>query len=364
MTRRDFLHTSAGVAAYAQAARPASAAAPGEGTRLGFDVYSVRGFQWKALRLLDYAAELKLDTVHMDLSDFESEDPAYVRQVKERAASLGLVVEGSISCVCPTSSSWRPQNVSPTAYLLRGLHTFRALGATRMRCFLGSGADRTGKLPLEQHIDGVVQALRSVRAQAMDANIKIAVETHGDLQASEMKNLVEAAGKDFVGVCLDSGNPVSVIEDPFVTLETLGPYVLTSHMRDSVVFDHPKGAAWQWVALGDGVVDFGRFVARFHQLAPEAAVNLEIITGRPVSVHAYFEPDFWKAYPNTKAAEFARFVEMAKHGRPFMGSMIIGGEAGEPAAYAEALKQQQKFDLERSLEYAKKTLGLGLRWKA
>jgi hypothetical protein len=30
----------------------------------------------------------------------------------------------------------------------------------------------------------------------------------------------------------------------------------------------------------------------------------------------------------------------------------------------EALKLQQKLDLERSLEYAKKTLGLGIRWRS
>ena len=60
-----------------------------------------------------------------------------------------------------------------------------------------------------------MRVLKSVRARATDKNIKIAIENHaGDMQARELKTLVEGAGRDFVGVCLDSGNPLWTIEDP------------------------------------------------------------------------------------------------------------------------------------------------------
>src|SRR5260370_22189253 len=89
----------------------------------------------------------------------------------------------------------------------------------------------------------MVAVLRNTRSRAQDANIKIAIETHaGDMQARELKSLVEAAGKDFVGVCLDSGNPLWTIEDPPLTLDTLHPYVLTSHVRDSAVWRGEGGA--------------------------------------------------------------------------------------------------------------------------
>ena len=51
-----------------------------------------------------------------------------------------------------------------------------------------------------------------------------------------------------MGACLDTGNPMWVMEDPLLTLEVLGPYTVTTHIRDSVVFEHPRGAAAQWVA--------------------------------------------------------------------------------------------------------------------
>src|SRR5205085_3753522 len=117
--------------------------------------------------------------------------------------------------------------------------------------------------PIERHIESTVQVLRNIRSRAGDANIKIAIENHaGDMQARELKTLVEEAGQDFVGVCLDSGNPLWTIEDPHVTLETLHPYVLTSHVRDTAVWDVAEGAAVQWVRMGDGNVDINHYVER------------------------------------------------------------------------------------------------------
>ena len=137
----------------------------------------------------------------------------------------------------------------------------------------------------------------------------------------------------------------------------------TSHVRDSAVFEHPRGAAAQWVALGDGSVDLARFVEIFRQRCPGAAIQLEIITGRPPEVLPYLEPDFWKAFPKTPAWEFARFVALAKSGRPFLGNMVIGQWSDNSPALEAALKEQQRVDLERSLEYAKKKLGVGVRWR-
>jgi hypothetical protein len=195
--------------------------------------------------------------------------------------------------------------------------------------------------------------------------VKIALENHaGDMQAREVRTIIEEAGKDLVGSCLDTGNPMWVVEDPMVTLEVLAPYVVTSHVRDSVVYEHPRGAAAEWVALGDGIIDLKSFVARFHELCPHAAIQLEIITGRPPQVLPYLEIDFWKAFPKANAAEFARFVALARRGHPFSGFMVIEDGARQPAEeFKAALREQQRVDLERSFAYARKSLGIGMKWR-
>jgi hypothetical protein len=43
---------------------------------------------------------------------------------------------------------------------------------------------------------------------------------------------------------------------------------------------------------------------------------------------------------------------------------VVEDVAGaKPAITTDALKEQQRFDLERSLEYAKKKLNVGINWR-
>ena len=358
MLRRTFLQSTTGAALGAAAGN-----AQTNGIRLGFDSFSIRDLGWKDIQLIDYAAGLKLDTVQLSsLNDFESLEPAHLAKVKEHAERAGITIDAGIYTICELSTSWNPKEVSSTEYLRKGLFVAHAVGARVLRCAMGTREDRP---QLERCIDATVKALRSVRSEALDLGIRIAVENHaGDTQAREMKTLIEAAGTDFVGSCLDAGNPLWAIEDPLLTLEILGPYVVTTHIRDTAVFEHPRGAAVQWVALGDGSVDLPRFVERYKQVCPNAAMQLEIITGIPPEVVPFLEPGFWKVFQQTPAADFARFLKLAKNGHPYMGPMVIAGWGAKPPVLEAAFQEQQKRDLERSLEYAKKNLGVGVRWKS
>lgn len=376
MHRRTFLRTtsaaalgaplSPGGAAFAQS-QTSPATASGAPIPLGFDTYTLRAFHWKALQLIDYAAGLKLDTIQISsLEDFENLEPAYLAKVKDRAAKHGMTLDGGIGCVCSTSKSWSAKHGSPGQYLVKGMTVAHAIGAKAMRCFLGSRPDRLGSMPVEKHMETVIAAFRSVRSQAQDLGVTIALENHnGDVGMREVKTIIEESGKDFVGSNLDTGNPMWMMEDPLEVLEVLGPYAATTHIRDSVVYPTPTGAAFQWLALGDGMIDFHRFRDRFVQLCPNAKWQLEIITGRPPQPLPYLEPDDWKIFPKMLAADFAGFLQLARAGHPYSGFMMISdGLKHAPAQYTAALQEQQRYDLERSVEYAQKTLGVGLRWKS
>ena len=358
MRRRTFLRTLAGTSL----SLPAAQVKPGGGIRLGYDSWTLNGYGWTAIQYLDYAARQRLDTVQLsDLFNYESLEPAYLQKVKDHAQRLGIEIDGGLGCICSTAGNWRKENGDLVEWARKGLRANRAAGAKMMRAFLGGRAERTGAIPLEKHIETTVKILRSVRSEALDLGLKIGIETHGDLQAWEVRDLIEEAGKDFVGATIDTGNPVTVGEDPLLTLETLAPYALTTHIRDAVVFEHPRGAVTQWVALGEGSIDYVRFFERYRQLCPQVSVQLEILTGSAPQVLPYLEPDYWKAFPKARASEFARFVALARNGHPFMGSMVVAGRGQKSPEYAAARKEQQRIDLERSLEYAKKVLKLGLR---
>ena len=62
-------------------------------------------------------------------------------------------------------------------------------------------------------MEEMVKILRAVRSEAEDANVKIAIENHaGDMQAWELADLIEEAGKSFVGATIDPGNAAWTLE--------------------------------------------------------------------------------------------------------------------------------------------------------
>ena len=359
MLRRTFLETVAiGGAAFAQ--NP-----PGR-MRLGLDAYTLRAFRWKADQLIDYAASLGLDSLQLDMGDLESREPAYLKRVAEHARDKGIYLDTATGCICPTSSAYQPKTKDPVQYMVDSLRTANHLGVTVMRCFMGSRPERQGPKPVQAHIDATIGVFRAVRTQAQDLRVKIALENHnGDLMATEVRTIIEESGRDSVGSCLDTGNPMWLLEDPVETVEILGPYAVTSHLRDSVLYEHSDGVAFQWVALGDGTMEWDKILATFARLCPNVPLQLEVITGRRPTVLPYLDPGFWKMFPNKSAASLSRFLALARKGHPFEGFMVVADSlTNPPPEYAAALREQQRRDLESSVRYGREKLGLGLRGRS
>ena len=349
----------------AQTARPESTstrqAQPAK-VRLGYDAYSIRDLRWQALQHIDYAVSLQLDAVQLTIpGDLESVEPGHLRKVRDYAALKGIELSVGAGCICPTTPAWNPGNGSPEQYLARNASVVNELGLKYVRVFIGAPTDRHGKLPIEAHIESTLKALRAARARMVDSGLKVAIENHGDLTARELRQLIETAGADLVGVNFDSGNPMWVMEDPALALEVLAPYVETSHFRDSALFEHPRGAAFQWVAMGDGSVNLPDVVELYGRLCPGKSILLEIITGRPPQMLPYLEDAWWNGFRKLPAPDFARFLALVKKGRPYLGPMVIGGPGQKAPALVAALREQQQFDLERSLKYCRETLKLGVR---
>lgn len=300
-----------------------------------------------------------MDTLLLsDLEVYESLEDSYLEKIRAQAAQAEIDLQVGTTSICPTSKSYDEKKWGPAEGHARLLiRTARRLGSPVVRCYLGNRGDRQGDGGIYRHIEAMIKLLKSVQSEAEDANVKIAVENHaGDMQAWELAELIETAGKDFVGATMDSGNATWVLENPITNLEILGPYAATTGMRDSAVWEIEKGAAVQWTNHGNGQVDWMAYVDRFEQLCPGVTFILEIISGGPREFN-YLEDDLWKAYPEARAQDFVKFVRMAKHGKPPVAPEGIptGGTPKE----TEQLKQA--FDLEQSLAYCRRVLGLGMK---
>jgi sugar phosphate isomerase/epimerase len=341
MLRRTFLAGS-GAAALAQTAMPS--------VKLGIDLFSIRSSNYTPFEYLDYAAKQGAKVVHFsEIRFIGSLEESNLKKVRAHADQLGIEIEIGMRSICPTSKAFDPAQGTAEQQLERMFTAANTVGSKIVRAFLGTSADRSGALPIEGHIENTAKVLRAVRSKAMDRNLKIAIENHaGDMQGRELKLLIDESGKDFVGACLDSGNPMWAIEDPHLTLEILAPYVLTSHIRDTVVYRVPEGAAVHWVRMGEGNIGIDDYVRKYAQLCPGKAISMEIIVTGP-RTFPYLQPKFWDAYRHTPAWEFGRFLALAEK----------GSQSPKPAPLPkERPAQFERDDLEASIVYTKRLLNL------
>ena len=341
--RRSFLKTM-GAAALALGSPGSLQQAP---VRFGVDTFSLGAQNWTPFQHLDFAAKWKVNVVHFsEIRFLGSLEPDHLKKVRARADELGIDLEIGMRSVCPTSTLFDKAAGTAGEQIGRMVDAARLVRSPIVRCFLGSSADRKGGI--DAHIAETVKVLKGVRSRLIDANIKIAIENHaGDMQARELKSLVEGAGPDVVGVCLDSGNPVWTIEDPHLTLDTLAPYVLTSHMRDSALWRTPEGIAVRWTRMGEGNIGMEDYIRKYIKMCPGKAVSLEVIvTGQP-RMFNYAVPQFWDLYRNQPAWEFARFLALADKGTPLV----------EPPADAATTPAQRNLaNVEESIRWTQALL--------
>jgi 3-oxoisoapionate decarboxylase len=311
--RRDFLKTL-GAATLALGA-PLVAQKPSP-VRFGVDMFSLGAQNWTPFQQLEFAAKRNVTVVHFSEIRFLGNlEPEHLKKVRAQADDLGIDVEIGMRSICPTSAMFDKAAGSAEDQLGRMLDAARIMRSPIVRAVLGSAADRKGGI--EKHIDSLVAVLKNMRTRIQGAGVKVAIENHaGDMQARELKGLIEAAGPDIVGVCLDSGNPVWTIEDPHLTLDTLAPYVLTSHMHDSALWKTPEGIAVRWTRMGEGNMGMEDYLRTYIQKCPGKAVSLEVIVSGQPRMFNYANPDAWALYRSQPAWEFARFLALAERGKP------------------------------------------------
>ncbi len=340
MTRRELLLATAAGSRLVGADMPAR--------RLGLDLFSVRSQGWTPFQMLDFAHAHGATVVNFSEPRFLGGTGAdHLKRVRERADELRIQIEIGFGSICPTSTRFAKEDGTAREQLLKMFGIARILGSPFVRCYLGSADDRKGEIPLERHIDNTIAVCKSVRDEDGRHGLKIAVENHaGDLQARQLRDLVEEAGTGYVGALLDTGNATWTLESPFHTLEVLAPLALTTGIRDSRVWIEDGTVNVMWVPMGQGNVGIDRWARRFAELRPDLAFSLEIINLRASRKFEVRNKDFWKHYRDVPAWVYADFMELARTGEPY------DPPEGDPV-------ELERREVAADLSYSRGLLGLG-----
>jgi 3-oxoisoapionate decarboxylase len=332
--------------------------------KLGVSANTLNYQGFGILESIDYAAQAGLDSIQIHRTNLTSREPDYLRSIVDRASSQGLSLELLGGCIDRYGSNFRPERGTAEEQLRSYMDIAHALGLSVVQVFMGNMDNRLDSVPFEQRLEGVAETVHAVKPLIEETGVRLAIENHGDTTARELAAFIQSIGPKYVGVCLDTGNPTTMGEDPLLTVEILAPYTLMTAFRDSLVWRVENGAMVQWVQMGAGNTDLPGQIAVLKEHAPHVTLSLEQITAGPPRSVAYLEPDakVWRMFPHTLARDFARFVALAQKGPTGPVEMIWRPAKGAPEGeLAEQLKQQQLQHYAQSFKYCREVLGLGER---
>ncbi len=161
-------------------------------------------------------------------------------------------------------------------------------------------------------ISETARSLKEQKSMLQDHGVLLALETHYEFTTFELLRLFDMCGAapgEYLGICLDTMNLLTMLEDPLAGTRRVLPWVVATHIKDGGVLVRGNGLLSFPAGIGKGVIDLKQIVTL---LAPSAqAVNLSIEDHGGEFTIPVFDFNFLSRFPNLTAAEFATLLNLA-----------------------------------------------------
>jgi 3-oxoisoapionate decarboxylase len=311
--RRDFLKKSALVTA--ALAWPFSALPESlRGVSMGVVVHSY-GMRWgskvesanypgfaNALDLMRHCHSIGAGGIQTTVGGW-AED--FAKQVRDEREKLGMYLEGSIGL---------PKDSADLSRFEKEIRLAKEAGATVLRTVCLSGRRYENFKTEAEWASFKENSLKSIQlAEAIvrKHQVRLAVENHKDWRAVELAQLIQNLSSEWVGVTLDFGNNVSLLEEPMEVIRTLAPFAFSTHVKDMGLKAYEKGFLLSEVELGKGIVDLKTAVDLCQKYNPQVTFSLEMITRDPLEIPC-LEDSYWVTFEDEKAKDLAKILRLVR----------------------------------------------------
>jgi 3-oxoisoapionate decarboxylase len=255
-----------------------------------------------AIDMLEHCANIGAGGIQVVVKDWS---PDFAKKVRDRREKLGLYLEGSIALPA------KPEDVSKFE---QDVVNAKEAGAVILRTVASSGRRYEIFHSQEDFENAYKKALVSLQLAepvVRKYKVKLAVENHKDWRAMDLVNIIKKISSEWVGVTLDFGNSIALMEDPMEVVNALAPYAYSTHVKDMGLDEYAEGFLLSEVPLGKGILDLKTMVATCEKYNPNVAFSLEMITRDPLEIPCLKE-DYWATFDGLQAKELARTLKMVR----------------------------------------------------
>lgn len=311
-------------------------------TSMGVNIYSF-GFGQRGkstLEFLDYCAALGAGGIQAEITPL---DPDYIKKIRERAEKLEMYLE--VITGLPKDD---------TTAFERNVEAAKNLGAICIRsaCLSGRRYETFSTLDEWNHFVSDSKA-RIARALPIleKHQMPMGIENHKDWTTDDLVALMKDYGSEYFGVCLDTGNSISLLDDPMDVVTRLAPYAVCTHIKDMAVKEYAEGFLLSEVPLGEGMLDMRAIVGTIAKARPHTKFTLEMITRNPLKIPCLTEK-YWVTFPERNGESLARTVTMVRT-HPLRSPLPEPESMNPPAR-----RQFEEDNVKKCLAYASSALAL------
>jgi sugar phosphate isomerase/epimerase len=141
--------------------------------------------------------------------------------------------------------------------------------------------------------------------------VHLALENHKDWRVDELLAGLKRLDSEYVGVCVDTGNSIALLEDPWQVVEAYAAWAFSIHFKDMGVRECAEGFLLAEVPLGDGFLALDKIADMLRTARPEVRFSLEMITRDPLRVPCLTE-GYWSTLAGLPGRELARTLAMVR----------------------------------------------------
>ncbi|HLK18357.1 MAG TPA: sugar phosphate isomerase/epimerase family protein [Bryobacteraceae bacterium] len=227
-----------------------------------------------------------------------------LRKLRSQADQFGMYLEAMVSL---------PSNGDTSAFE-KSIQDAKDAGALCVRAAALSGRRYETFASLDAWRKFVSDSQRNIAAAlpiVEKHKMPLALENHKDWTADEMAALMKSHSSEYLGVCLDFGNNIALLDDPMTAVETLAPYTMATHVKDMGVEWFHDGFLLSEMVLGQGFLDLPGMVATVRKARPAARLSLEMITRDPLQVPCLTDK-YWTTFPDRSGVFLARTMQLVQ----------------------------------------------------
>ena len=280
--------------------------------RVGIDAYSVKPLGLDPLATLDWARRNGAAGVQFSEGAAGAADPAFLRAIGQFAAENSLYLEwGGGQHIPFDPQTRRPLDIA--AVNRKAAEQAAALGLTTVRsCSGGLLRWPLNAIPTEFYLREMASALRAQRTMLTGLGVVLALEIHFEFTTFELIRLFEmcdAPPGGYLGVCLDTMNLLTMLEDPTAATARILHWIVTTHIKDGGIVESPEGFRTFTAEAGRGIVDFAGILEMLSSLDRSLSLSIED-HGGDFSIPIR-DPEFRAKFPDLDAGELAALHGLA-----------------------------------------------------